>query len=259
MRILHDGHAGLRFIDDDERFYLVDPYDTSGWADVKGHTARGIWLSGGPWADRLTGTRAILASGAKPVVVAEPSLAGWLGDVEARDPDEGRIDGIAYTSWAYEAPVETTRGVGDKLRAALRNPRWALGRLGARRAAPVSKPRCWRFDIDVGHRIVHLGLALHRATSDAFVADAAARCHGAVVIAGYLPGDDDAFVQQVLAIQPARLLLMDVVNDLRRDAGLPIEIVTPTRDRILEAAIDAHPFVSGVSVRFEKDDTVKRW
>lgn len=259
MRILHDGHAGLRFIDDEERFYLVDPFDASFWADVKGRTASGIFLSGGPWVDRLTGARAILASGARPVVVAEPSLAGWLGDVEAHDPDQGRVAGIGYLSWAYEPPVETTRGVGDKLRAAVRNPRWALGRLGARRAVPVSKPRCWRFDVDHGHRIVHLGLALHAGTSDAFVADAAARCEGAVVIAGYLPGDADAFVRQVLAIRPARLLLIDVVNDLRRDAGLPIEIVTPTRDRILEEGIDAHPFVSGVSVRFEKDDTIKRW
>lgn len=259
MRILHDGHAGLRFIDDEERFYLLDPYDASGFADVKGRTARGVWLSGGPWVDRLTGARAILATGARPIVVAEPSLAGWLGDTETRDPDQGQIDGLAWTSWTYEPPEESRRGIGDKVRAALRNPRWALGRLGARRAVPVSKPRAWRFEVHNGHHIVQLGLALHARTPDAFVADAAERCRGAVLVAGYLPGDAEAFVRQIEAIRPSRLLLMDFVNDLRRDAGLPIEIVTPTRDRILDLGIDAHPFVSGVSVRFEEDDTIKRW
>jgi hypothetical protein len=46
---------------------------------------------------------------------------------------------------------------------------------------------------------------------------------------------------------------------VRRAAGLPTALITPTRDVLVARNLETHPFVSGTSVRFEVDDTIKRW
>jgi hypothetical protein len=79
------------------------------------------------------------------------------------------------------------------------------------------------------------------------------------VIAGFAYGDADAFVDHVVAIAPRRLLLMDQLNDARRRAGQQTEIVTPARDVLVARGVETHPLVAGISMRFERDDTVKRW
>ena len=80
-----------------------------------------------------------------------------------------------------------------------------------------------------------------------------------MVLASFPTGEEEAFIEHIVALSPPRLLLMDQTNDLRRAAGLPAQLLTPIRDRLMQQDIDTHVFVAATSYRFEPDDTVKRW
>lgn len=260
VRILHDGFSALRFVDDDERFFLVDPADDARYDDVRGDHAVAIVLSGGPWAERYGGAVQLARAGRRPTVIASRPVLDWLanhGEIVAHEPP-ATFPGAAVEAMPY-APYEPKRGTRDRLRAAIRRPKFALGRLQRRFELPDTPPLAWRLRVAHDHVIVHLGLGLHPGADAGFLDRARAWCDGAVVIAGYPHGEGAAFIEHIRALRPKRLLLMDQTNDVRRQAGLDTELVTPVRDALVGLGIDTHPYVSGVSVRFEQDDTIKRW
>jgi hypothetical protein len=253
MRILHDGFSALRLIDDHGRFVLIDPNDDAAFADVNGTVAAAVVVTGGPWAERYAGA-ALLAD--RTTLVADAAVIEALGGRGA--PPPATVDGFSFEALAY-TPAEPRSGGRDRVAAAVLNPRWALGRLAARNKLPDAPPVALRIGVADGHELVHLGLSLHRDTPPEWIAEVAPWCEGRTVVAGYPHGDGEVFVAHVLALKPRRLLLCDQSNDVRRAAGLPTELVTPVRDVLVARGLETHPFVSGTSVRFERDDTIKRW
>jgi hypothetical protein len=260
VRILHDGFAALRMYDDDERFFLVDPFDTTHWHDVKGADAEAVILTGGPWAERYDGVLALVREGRKPRVVAPAAILDWLGQHGAIEgvPAPCEISGTRIELVPY-TPIDPVTGRRDRVRAAIGNPRWALSRAAARRDLPDVPPHMARFGVPHGHTIAHLGVALHRDTDPGVLAEARRLSEGAIVLSGYPHAESEAFVEHITTLAPRKLVLCDQTNDLRRAAGLPTELITPTRDVLVGRGVETHPFVSGTSVRFEKDDTIKRW
>ena len=47
------------------------------------------------------------------------------------------------------------------------------------------------------------------------------------------------------------MLVTELINSERRELGLPTELVTPLRDRLHTAGIEAHVFATQASYRFE--------
>jgi hypothetical protein len=260
VRILHDGYAALRLYDDEERFLLVDPFETRYWHDVKGADAEAVVLTGGPWAERYDGVLALVKEGRRPRVVAPAPILDWLGKHGAIEGLTApcTVAGTTIEMVPYD-PFEPVTGRRDRVRAALGRPRWALDRFVAARDLPDAPPHLLRMVVPNGHTIAHLGVALHRNTDPAVLSEVRRLSEGAVVVAGYAHGEQDAFVEHITALAPRRLLLCDQTNDVRRAAGLPTALITPTRDVLVARNLETHPFVSGTSVRFEVDDTIKRW
>lgn len=253
MRFIHDGFAALRIRDDEDRVLALDPWEEQE-CDV-------IALSGGPWAERYAGLDALLTSDKRPEVVAPEPLAGWLEQaygVSVHIPPCS-VSGFSFVALPY-TPCEPSGGGVDRVRAALRRPRWAVDRLTARRRLPEAPPHAWRIELRHGHRFAHLGLALHSDTPSAWIARARTELLAEVdnVLAGYSHGESAAFIRHIVSLMPARLLITDQVADLRRAAGLPVQLITPTRDELVRSDCESHVFVSGTAMRFEQDDTVKR-
>ena len=240
MRLTHEGFSTLKLVDDDGTTLVIDPHAPID-ADL-------VACSGGPWSERYMGF-----DGSQSLV-AGPDLADVLGGKST--PCE--VAGIAFRSANYE-PLPGRADALAKARAALKSPAWAASRLRARMKTPDAPPVAWRIAVP-NHTIAHLGLSLHRHTTSKVIAHIRALIEGVdLVLAGYPSGEEDAFVEQILSLSPKRLVLFDQVNDLRRTAKLPVETITPTRDRLMELGVETYVLVSGVSMRFEKDDTVKAW
>jgi hypothetical protein len=242
--LVHDGFATLRIITDTSSVVVFDPHD-----EVE---ADAVVLSGGPWAERWSGLTRV-PSGV-PVVAPR----GASADRPMHAPP-ATVGGVALEALAY-APYEYEGGQLDRVRAALRHPRFATDRIRARRGVPDVAPHAYRISVPNGHTLVHLGLALHRGTTAAWLDSVRPWVEAADnVIAGYPHGEGEAAVRHLVNLAPKRVLFMDQVNDLRRAAGLDVQLLTPHRDALMDQGVETHVFVSGVSLRFEEDDTVKRW
>lgn len=261
LRILHEGFAGLRIVDDHDRFVLVDPHDDAGWTDPKGRHAAAIVLSGGPWAERYAGAAAIAGDARRPWVIGAPAALDWLAKAGEITPKAtpATVERFEVSATAY-APRQPRGARRDRVAAALKRPRWAARRWMARAGLPDAPPAMLRLRVADDHDFAHLGLALHGDQGSAFVAKARAFCEGADFVLAALPrGDEDAFVAQVLAIAPPRLVLIDQTGDVRRAAGLSGDLLTPVRDRLVAEGLETHVLVAGTSIRFEQDDTIKAW
>ncbi len=245
MRLVHDGYAALRILDDRDRILLVDPSEVRHATDVRGRRAAWVCLTGGPWPERYLAAKEVIGLG--PVVAGPPPLSGTFG----RALDWRGVDGVTVEAQAYTPPAEpTVTGVRARLRR-----RWST-----RSEAPIeAPPHVLRLEIAEGHRLVHLGLSLHADTPSAFLDRVQPWMENATVIAGFAHGHSEPFLEALTRLRPRRVLLMDQIADKRRELGLPVELVTPVRDVLVSRGIETHPFVSGTSHRFERDDTVKRW
>jgi hypothetical protein len=245
LRLIHDGYAALRILDDRERILLIDPVDAKNATDVRGRKVSWLCLTGGPWAERYRAAEAVIALG--PVVAGPPALSKQLGvDVGWRG-----IEGLTIEALPYVPPEDTPeRG----LRARVRR------RLGSETESGFDvPPHVLRLEIADGHPFVHLGLSLHAGTPPSFIEEVRPWIPGATVIAGFGFGHGEPFLEWITALRPGRVLLTDQTSDQRRADGKGVELVTPVRDVLVSRGIETHPFVSGTSHRFERDDTVKRW
>lgn len=245
MRLIHDGFAALRILDDRDRILLVDPSDAKNATDVRGRKAAWLCLTGGPWPERYRAADAVTRLG--PVLCGPPDAGRAVGG----DWAWRALDGMTIEAVPYVPPDQAPeRG----LRARFKR------RLGSEPDAAFDvAPHALRLGVADGHQLVHLGLALHAGTSPAFLEQIRPWIEGATLLAGFGYGHGEPFLEHVTALRPRRVLLMDQTSDRRREQGLPVELVTPVRDVLVSRGIETHPFVSGTSHRFEPDDTIKRW
>ncbi len=207
--------------------------------------------------DRIRGTAAAVASGARPDVIADQAILDWLRKQGGVGPDSapgGEVSGVRFDAVAYTAPAPVRAGT-HFLKASIGalRPRITLAALAeSARIAPVEgvKPRAWQLTFPAG-RLVHLDLALTRATPPAWL-QAAQVLHGADwLIVGCAYGESEAVAAQIGVFGAGQVLVTELVNGERRARGLPTEGVTLLRDRLHAAKIPAHVFATQASYRFE--------
>lgn len=210
----------------------------------------------GPSPARLRGTVDALKKGRKLTVVAPDPIFDFLGKQGAvtggsgpRQVDDVKIDGLLY------APAPGNAGaLGQFLQAsvAAARPRATLRRLAESARIPNAEPWIVEITFPDGARLLHLDLALHKETDPAWVDRAIARFGGPEwLIVGVPWGDGESVVSLAPRFAARRILVAELQNTERREAGLPTELVTPVRDRLLAAGIEAHVFATQASYRFE--------
>jgi hypothetical protein len=136
----------------------------------------------------------------------------------------------------------------------LPGPRQIARKLRSDRSwSPV--PRVIELSFREGGRLVHLGCSLHNLTPEDWLEDAVQRFKGANwLIVGIHHGQSDAVLAHTHRFEAKLVLVSDLVNEARRQVGLPTEWLTPTVDRLQDQGIAAHPFPPQSSMRFETLD-----
>lgn len=210
----------------------------------------------GPAPDRVRGVAEAVAAGKRPTVLASAELLDWLGGLGALDgavpPHE--VDGVRFEAEPYTPPPPNAGPLSRQLVASLGalRPAATLRHLRERARLPGGQPRAWQLRFPDGTRLLHLDLALHRGASEAWVERvAAAWAEPDWLLLGSAWGEGDGVVRWVPRFGRTRVLLLDLVNGERRALGLPVELVTPLRDRLVAEGVDAYVFATEAGYRFE--------
>ncbi|MCK6521360.1 hypothetical protein L6R49_07955 [Myxococcota bacterium] len=246
LRLHHKGYASV-LVERRGRWIRFDPYEAPEGDDVSVLT----WTE----AERCRGVIEAIRAGGRPTVVATPPTRMWLSEKGAVDDcspggkvDKVKIDAIEYQPVPYATAPEAVM----KAKAALLNPRLALSRLKGRAEQPKGNPLAVMLTLPDGGRLVHLNCSLHRRADPAWIDRAVALFGGADwLIVGVDYGEGEAVMEHVPRFNAKLVLIADLVNETRRDLGLPTFILTPIVDRLVEMKIAAHPFVREASFRFE--------
>jgi hypothetical protein len=205
--------------------------------------------------ERVQGALEAVKAGRRPVVMAQQSILEWLDGFGAVDGRAlpGAIDGLAiesvgYTPVPYATPAEGLR----KVKSALINPLRAVSRIRKRAQLPSGAPSIFQVQLPTGERLLHLNCALHRWADSDWIAQQAERFASANwTIVGVDYEECDAVCELIGSFAPQTLLVTDLVNDVRAKLGLPVELLTPTVDRLRAEGFDAHVFATESSFRFE--------
>lgn len=246
LRILHPEGAALR-LERKGSFFHVDPVEPPEAGDTV------ILTASTPY--RARGTVEALAAGRRLTVVAARPVLDWLATYGTLDPiaAPATLDGVGIEAMAF-VPPRAARPLGHFLRASVIGTRTgpSLRRIADSTRFPNTEPQAYQLTLEDGARLVHLDHALHRDTDPAWL-DAAIARFGAPewLLVGVPWGEADAVVAMAPRFAARRILVTELQKDERREAGLPTELVTPVRDRLHAAGIEAHVFATQASYRFE--------
>lgn len=261
LRLEHEGYASIRLERPGRRFRF-DPIEPE---------ASWVALGEAPWAvpiagddvvlltfsehERLVATAHAVRDAVRPTVVAAPEVLDWLsgfGLVEGGSAPL-TVDGVAIDALPFE-PIPYAEGleIARKVWSAVSNPRRGATRLWNRSRLPRCKPLALSLTLPGGARFVHLNMALHNYTSEAWMEAAIARFGGAEwLLAGVDFEHEESFLRLVGRFGATRVLVADLLGDVRRDMGMPTTVITPLVDRLIEQGMDAYVFPSRSSLRFE--------
>jgi len=246
LRLKHLGRAAI-LAERPGRSVVFDPVDQPAEGPL-------IVLTGEE-CDRLLGATAAVEAEAWPEIVADQALLHWLGE---RGELTGQlppiqVDGLAfetepYTPIPWATPAEALR----KAWSGLRRPDLAAHRLRRKLARPGSRPVAVAMTLPDGGRLVHLGCALTSFLPDDELRRLVKRFAGADwLIVGADFGEQQAVLDRVPAFEARVVLVTDLINEVRRELGMPTELLTPLVDDLCSAGLQAHPFSKGASYRFE--------
>lgn len=246
LRIEHEGVLSLR-LDRRGRPVRFDP--------LAPPDSDAIIVLTGAWPEQLAATRTAVREGRTPTVVASAPILEWLsrfGSVDGHTAPT-QLDGVtieqrAFTPIPYATPLETM----FKVQSALRRPDRAARRLARRIEMPTADPVVTRLTFADGSHLVHASLCIHDGTPDAWfgslIADWAAP---EWLVLGVDFGHGDAAVERAGDFNAKHVLVTDLLSELRRKLGLPTELLTPVRDRMVARGLPADVFVSGAGLRYE--------
>lgn len=246
LRIQHPEYAELR-IERKGRWLRIDPSDPPTGDEVV------ILTSTAP--HRARATVEALQAGTKLTVVATQPVLDWLGGIGAIDGGAfpRTVDGVAVEAMPYTPPKQA-RPLSHFLRASVAGarPKSTLKRIAEQVRYPTTEPQVLQLTFPDGSRLLHLDLALHAGTDEAWIERAVARFGGAEwLVAGVAWGEGEAVVKHVGRFAARRVLVTEMQNAERRELGLPTELVTPVRDALVGQGVEAHVFATQASYRFE--------
>ncbi len=250
MKLQHPDFAELR-VERKGRWIRVDPASAPEPGEVV------VLTSMAP--SRASGTVAAIRSGARPTVVSDPTVLAQLravGDLDAVEAP-AEVDGVGITLHAYTPPSPSRVPAPARLRASIAggDPVGTLKRAAARLRDPApvaAAPHIVELRFEDGARLLHLDLALHVGTPGDWLDDALARFGNPEwLVVGQPWHEADAVARLAPRFGAKRVLVTELINAERRAAGLPTELVTPLRDRLVAAGVEAHVFATQTSYRFE--------
>lgn len=227
---------------------MFDPVTTPEEADI-------VVLTG-PSPTRLRGTLAALKQGRTLTVVAPDSIFEYLGrhGKVIGGPAPRQIEDLGIDGMLYAPPSPNLGALAPFQRAsvAAARPAAALRRLAEQARGASGEPWIVELKFGDGSRLLHLDLALHQRADDQWVSRAAARFGNPEwIVVGAAHGEGPGLLRWLPRFGPNRVLLAELVNSERRELGQATELVTPWRDRLVGAGIDAHVFATQTSFRFE--------
>jgi hypothetical protein len=246
LRLKHLGRATV-LAERPGRQLLFDP-----WEAPEGTP---LMVITGEECDRLLGVSAAVGADTWPEVVANQEVLHWLGE---RGELTGQlppiqVDGMAfetepYTPIPWATPTEALR----KAWSGLRRPDLAASRLRRKLARPGSRPQVMEVTLPDGGRLLHLGCALSSFLPDEELHRLVKRFAGADwLIVGTNYQEQQAVFDRLPAFEAKVVLVTDLHNEIRRELGMPTELLTTLVDRLCGQGIQAHPFSQGASYRFE--------
>jgi hypothetical protein len=242
LKIQHFEGAELR-LERKGRWIRVDPVDPVAEGDAVVLTAASAARAGAVVRALRAGTAFTLVASVEVLAWARALATGALdGHADSAD-----IDGVhvAVQPYAAATPAPALH-VGAFVRAA------AAGLRGRDETFPDLAPSVLQFTFPDGARLVHMDLALHGSTDSRWLDEAVTHFGGAEwTIVGQPWGEAEAVARLAPRLGSRRLLVTELLNGERRALGLPTELVTPLRDRLVAAGVEAHVFATQTSYRFE--------
>lgn len=246
LRVQHPEYAEVR-IERKGRFLRIDPSDAP--------TAEEVVVLTSTAPHRARATVEALQAGVPLTVVATRPVLDWLGGLGTVDGHvfPHTVDGVAIDAMGYSPPKQA-RPLSHFLRASVAGarPGATLRRLSEQVRYPTVEPQIVQLTFEDGARLLHLDLALHAGTDEAWIDRVIAR-FGAPewLVAGFAWGEGAAVVRHAPRFGAKRVLVAELQNAERRELGLPTELVTPVRDQLVAGGLEAHVFATQASYRFE--------
>ncbi len=237
LRLFHEGFASIR-VERQRRWLRFDSITRD---------PTGIHLPTGAPDAPIHGLVQTIQSDDRPTVAAPPL------DLQALE-HHGTIDGHMLPAEFSGVSIDFMESTPAPKETVLPSPRQIARRLRSDRSwRPI--PRVIELSFQEGGRLVHLGCGLHADTPQDWLEEAVRRFKGADwLILGIHHGHADAVLAHTHRFEAKEVLVSDLVNDARKQIGLPTEWLTPTVDRLQDQGIAAHPFPPQSSMRFETLD-----
>lgn len=261
LRLEHEGFASVR-LERAGRHFRFDPVTPSETWAALGETPNARALHGDDVVvltmcehERLAGTAHALRDAIRPTVVAQPEVLDWLaqfGVVEG-GPAPLVLDGVRVEALPFE-PIAYAEGmeIAWKALSTVSDLRRSARRFVNRVRLPRAKPLVVELTLPDGRRFVHLNVSVHNDTPDSWLAEAAERFRGADwAMVGVDYGHEQGFLDRIGRFDVKKLLVTDLVSDVRRSMGMPTTVLTPLVDALRERGMDAYVFASRSSFRFE--------
>ena len=260
LKLVHEGGSTIR-VERDGCYFCFNPTgDFQGVSVVIGHEQ----IS-------LSGVRQTISYGTRPKVVCNPEIADLLqgeGAIELQDTSK-TIDGMDVGIMSYTPcepkvlrfprltnPASATRRAKHRvmrMTEALTEPSKAVKNLINRGSPQHFSPAIVELTLPSGERLLHLNLSLHSNTDPNWVKQAQERFSGADwVIFGTAWNQESGLFSHLKGFNGKRYIFADLVNDSRREKGLPVNTMTPVADKLIDQGLEIHLFPPQASLRFEK-------
>jgi hypothetical protein len=260
LKLVHEGGSTIR-VERDGCFFCFNPTnDFQGVSVVIGHEA-----------NSLTGVRQTISLGTRPKVVCNAELADVLeseGTIELQDTSKS-IHGIEVGIMNYipckpkvikfpriPSPSAATKRAKNRvlrMTEAISEPSKTVKNIINKESTKRLSPAIVELGLPSGQRLLHLNLSLHSSADTAWVKKAQERFSGADwVVFGTDWGQESGLFSHLKGFKGKRYIFADLVNDSRRERGLPINTMTPIADKLIDQGLDIHLFPPQASLRFEK-------
>jgi hypothetical protein len=260
LKLVHEGGSTIR-VERDGGFFCFNPTDDfQGVSVVIGHEA-----------SSLSGVRQTISYETRPKVVCNTESADLLkreGTIDIQDTSKP-VDGIEVKVLSYTpcepkvlkfprlpSPYAATKRAKNRvmrMTEVLSEPSKAVRNLIKSSPAEHFSPSIVELKLPSGERLLHLNLSLHSNADKDWVKRAQEQFGGADwVVFGTDWNQESGLFSHLKGFNGKRYIFADIVNDSRRERGLPVNTLTPVADKLIDQGLEVHLFPPLASLRFER-------